>query len=125
VTEAEGLELRVRRNATIGRVFGGLAVAGLAAGVGGFVGTVADAPGGETTWTGVALGGLGTSVLSGIVSGATRSRAERLAHDFPETQDLDAVQEEVRDYNEELRSQLGLTPVQAYRELDRPPRARR
>ena len=124
-SEAESLEVRVRRNVTIGRVFGGLAVMGVAAGVGGFVGTIADDPSRETTWTGVALGGLGGSVLSGIVSGATKSRSEKLAHDFPETQDLLSAQEEVREYDEELRSELGLSPVQAYRELEGPPRTQR
>jgi hypothetical protein len=122
--DARSLELRVRRNASIARVFGGVAIAGLAAGVGGFVGTVADDPERQMTWTGVAIGGLGSSILSGIVSGGTRSRSERLAHDFPETQDLTTSQEEVREYNEELRVELGLAPVQAYRELDAPPRTR-
>jgi hypothetical protein len=123
--DAESLSLRVRRNASIGGVFGGVAILGLAAGIGGFAGTVLDDPERLTTWTGVSIGGLGTSILSGIVSGATRARSERLAHDFPETQDLGAAQEGVRSYNEDLRSELGLSPVQAYRELDAPPRPER
>lgn len=123
--EAVALERRIRRNSTTGKVFGGLAVLGLAAGLGGIVGSFVDTPIGQPTWTTVGLSGLGTSLVSSIVSGATGSRANKLASDFTETQDLGRVQEQVRDYNEELRNELGLTPAQAYRELDAPQRRSR
>jgi hypothetical protein len=123
--DAVALERRIRRNRGVGTLFNGLAVAGLGAGVGGLVGSIADPNRVDPTWTGLSLGGFGTAILSGIVGGATRNRASKLAADFDATQELDGVLEQVRDYNEELRQELGLTPQQAYRELDRPSRRER
>jgi hypothetical protein len=121
-TDAVALDRRIRRNSTTGKVFGGLALVGLAGAVGGIVGSFADGPDSQIPWTTVGLSGLGTSLVSSIVSGSTSTRAGKLASDFTTTQELETVQDEVRDHNEELRTELGLSPAQAYRELDAPRR---
>jgi hypothetical protein len=119
--DATDLERRIRHNSGVGNTFGGLAVVGLAAGATGLVGSFVDEPRDREEWMTVSVTGLGTAILSGIVSSATKTRADTLATDFPKTQALETAQTEVREYNEQLRQELGLTPGQAYRELA-PPR---
>lgn len=114
---AEQLARRIRGNRSTGSVLGGLALMGLVGGLGGITASLVDEPVRRDQWTTIGLGSFGGALLSGILSATTHHRADKLASDYGKTQDIDQVESEVREFNERLREELGLTADQAYREL--------
>lgn len=122
--EANALISKVDSAHATSATFRGIGAVGLAAAIAGTVGTFVAPPDQQLAFAGVGLGGLGTAAIGFAIGGGEAERARRLAHDFPKTQDLPTVEGEVRDYNEQLRTDLGLTPEQAYRELEPPARRR-
>ena len=115
---ADDYRRRIRNNRTTGTVFTAVGVAGVGAVVAGIIGSAnADTPRERDDWNTVALAGTGGILVGFTIGGAAQSTANRLQTDYGKL-GWEPTQAQVDAYNEQLRSQLGLSTEQAWRILE-------
>ena len=111
---ATNLNGRIERKKLLSRTYYGIGMLGLVAMVSGYVGVVnTEDPVKKEQWGTVGSVGLGATVVGLIGGGIPNSSANRLRYDYDRATDAVAAQQNVDDYNEQLRKELCLTPTQA------------
>lgn len=119
-SEATALSARIQRSGRAGKTWSTVGVAGLAGGLVSLIGGVVTSDAQTSrSFTSAGLGGIGIGITGSLIGSLTRSKATTLAHDYERSLDVAEVQRAVRERNEVLREELGLTPAQAYHELSR------
>jgi hypothetical protein len=119
-SEAAELGARIQRSGRASRTWSTVGVAGLAGGLASLIGGVVTSDAQTSrSFTSAGLGGIGIGITGSLIGSLTRSKATTLAHDYEHSLDVAEVQRAVRERNEVLRDELGLTPAQAYHELSR------
>ena len=109
---------RIRSSRTTGALFTAVGVGGVAAVVAGIIGSAnADTHQEREDWNTVALAGTGGMLVGFTIGGAAQNNAAKLSTSFDRL-GWEPTQAQVDAYNEQLRTQLGLSPEQAWRILE-------
>jgi hypothetical protein len=109
---------RIRSNRTAGTVLATVGVVGIATVVTGLVGaSTADFPAERREWNNVGLAGVGGIVVGFTGASIANGSARRLQSDYGQL-GWEPTRTQVDEYNEKLRSQLGLSPDQAWRIIE-------
>jgi hypothetical protein len=115
---ADDVRRRIRSARTTGTLFTAIGVAGVGAVVAGIIGSAnADTHQEREDWNTVALAGTGGLIVGFTIGGAAQSSASRLTTDYSKL-GWEPTQAQVDAYNEALRTQLGLSPEQAWSILE-------
>jgi hypothetical protein len=117
------LQRRITSNRSAGTALEVIGAAGVVAALAGVIGvesaTTIDQ---QVAWSDVSLGGLGAAIGGFVIGSFPANRAHRLESRPATTLDRHQVEDDVQDYNARLADKLGLSPDEALRLEQGPPR---